>query len=57
MEPLGEIGSVEPLDVTIQLEMNVPPAMLVQFKMYDSRRDVRLVSCPPFLWLLQYSDP
>lgn len=44
LDPLGEISSIEPLDADVQADMKIPDAMVVQFKLYDPRRDIRKVS-------------
>lgn len=44
MDTLGEIASITPLSPDVQHEMDLPEAMVVQFKMYDPRRDTRQVS-------------
>lgn len=43
LDPLGEISSVKSLDIEVQAEMGLPATMVVQFKLYDPRRDVRKV--------------
>lgn len=48
LEPFGEISRVEPLSMDVQLEMELPISMVVHFKMYDSRRDVRKVKMKVF---------
>jgi hypothetical protein len=44
LDHLGDISNIEPLDEVVLQEMELPPAMVVHFKMYDSRRDVMRVS-------------
>lgn len=36
----GKIAKIEPLDHSIQMKLNVPPSLLVQYEKYDPRRDV-----------------
>lgn len=40
LDRLGAISNIEPLDEDLRKEMGLPPAVVVSFKMYDSRRDV-----------------
>lgn len=44
LDPLGEISNIELLEEELRQEMRLPPAAVVYFKMYDSRRDVLKVS-------------
>lgn len=44
LSPLGALSMVEPLNAEMQLELELPPAMVVKFRMYDPKRDVVKVS-------------
>ncbi|GKU02580.1 unnamed protein product [Fusarium langsethiae] len=38
--PYGKIAKIETLDYRIQLKLNVPPSLMVQYEKFDPRRDV-----------------
>ena len=51
---LGEVAKAEPLAEEIQTSLQVPPAVIASYKMYDPKRDVVHVS-PPFYMSLAFS--
>lgn len=40
LQPLGEIAKVKQLGKSTQASLNLPPSILVSYKMYDAKRDV-----------------
>ncbi|KAF4448141.1 Meiotic activator RIM4 [Fusarium austroafricanum] len=55
--PYGPIEKIAPLDLYAQKTLNVPPSLLVQFSMFDPKRDVIRGVGPSTPFLLMAFDP
>ncbi|KAG8671779.1 hypothetical protein FPOAC2_05138 [Fusarium poae] len=55
--PYGKIAKIETLDYKIQIKLNVPPSMMVQYEKFDPKRDVIKSFGPSDVFIIMSYDP